>query len=155
MPRFTGQHRFTVQMTFEVPALTTAVRTTHRMPGRLASMNWLGSEGLLCVSASRVPAESASDAAMIVVTAVRAEWGKSAGPLKMRSWTSRRDRVLVGSRRRRGRGRSSPMDAASRVWSWDDGDDDDGGSAGVREPRRPLPGPGSLYAALELPGPQV
>jgi hypothetical protein len=150
--------KFTVQMTFEVPALTSTVHTTHRMPGRFASMKWLGSEGLLCVSASRVSAGSASDAAMIVVTAVRAEWGKSAGPLKLRSWTSHRDRVLVGPRRRRGRGRSSPMDKASQAWNWswdDNGDDDDGGSAGVREPRRPLPGPGSLHAALELPGPQV
>jgi hypothetical protein len=39
---------------------------------------------------------------------------------------------------------------------FDDGDDpDDGGLAGVREPRRPKPGPGHLSAALDEPGPII
>jgi hypothetical protein len=39
---------------------------------------------------------------------------------------------------------------------FDDGDDpDDGGLAGVREPRRPKPGPGHLSAALDDPGPII
>jgi hypothetical protein len=33
----------------------------------------------------------------------------------------------------------------------DDGPDDDGGLAGVREPRRPMPGPPPLARALEEP----
>ena len=37
----------------------------------------------------------------------------------------------------------------------DDGGPDDGGLAGVREPRRPKPGPGHLSAALDEPGPTV
>jgi hypothetical protein len=36
---------------------------------------------------------------------------------------------------------------------FDDDDGDDGGLAGVREPRRPKPGPGHLSAALDEPGP--
>jgi hypothetical protein len=39
---------------------------------------------------------------------------------------------------------------------FDDGDDpDDGGLAGVREPRRPKPGPGHLSAALDEPEPII
>jgi hypothetical protein len=39
---------------------------------------------------------------------------------------------------------------------FDDGDDpDDGGLAGVREPRRPKPGPGHLSAALHEPEPII
>jgi hypothetical protein len=44
-----------------------------------------------------------------------------------------------------------------RIWAdlpWgDDGPDDDGGLAGVHEPRRPSPGPGQLHAERPLPGP--
>jgi hypothetical protein len=40
---------------------------------------------------------------------------------------------------------------------FDDGEDhdEDGGLAGVREPRRPKPGPGHLSAQLEEPGPRI
>ena len=135
--------RYTVHMTFETPGQRVPLRVNHRLPGRAASMRWLGGDGSLAVSASRVSAETPAEAAMIVVSAVQARWRKHLGTLQMRSWAAHRDRVLLG-----GRGPGS-------VWiSRNDSDGpDEGGSAGVREPRRPLPGPGSLHAALDLPGP--
>jgi hypothetical protein len=139
--------RYTVHMTFEAPVLTAPLKITHRLPGRAASMQMLGADGLLAVSASRVSAESPADAAMIVVNAVRDRWHKGRGGLKMRTWTAHRERVLLGGRRGGSSGRGG-------AW-FDDGGFDEGGSAGVREPRRPLPGPGSLHAEADLPGPQV
>jgi hypothetical protein len=134
--------RYTVHMTFEAPGQRAPLRVTHRLPGRAASMQWLGGDGVLAVSASRVQAETPAEAAMIVVSAVQVRWRKHLGTLQMRSWTAHRDRVLLG-----GRGPASG-------WSGRNDSDgpDEGGSAGVREPRRPLPGPGSLHAALDLPG---
>jgi len=109
-------------------------------------MRLLGAHGLLAVSASRVSAESPAEAAMAVVSAVHDRWHKRQGALVMRSWTAHRDRVLVGGRR----------EFEAGTWDWNDDHGDDGdGSAGVREPRRPLPGPGSLHAARDLPGPQL
>jgi hypothetical protein len=134
--------RFMVQMTFETPGLREPLRVTRRLPGHTSSMQCLGGDGMLAVSAANVQAESPADAAMIVVRAVNRQWMKSRGPLKMVSWRAHRKRVLLG-----GRGRNSSG------WPWSD-DGDEGGSAGVREPRRPLPGPGSLHAAADLPDPQ-
>ena len=139
--------RYTVQMTFETPGRREPLKQTRRLPGRATSMQLIGCDGLLAVSASRVSAESPADAAMIVVQAVNRQWPKGRGPLKMRSWTANRERVLLGSRRSRS--------GWSATWPYDDDSGDEGGSAGVREPRRPLPGPGSLHAALDLPGPQL
>ena len=139
--------KYTVQMTFATPGRREPLKVTRRLPGRAASMQLLGADGLLAVSASRVTAESAADAAMVVVRAVNAFWPKNRGPLTMRSWTAHRERVLLG-----GRGNRSGW---SGGWPFDDGGGDEGGSAGVREPRRPLPGPGSLHAARDLPGPQL
>lgn len=137
--------RYTVHMTFETPSQQTPVRFTQRLPGRATSMRLLGCDGMLAVSASRVSAESPADAAVIVVKAVESRWLKGRGPLKLRSWTAHRERVLLGSRR--------DSSGWSGPWNGDDGDE--GGSAGVREPRRPLPGPSSLYAAQDLPGPSL
>lgn len=52
---------------------------------------------------------------------------------------------------------SRPVLLEPRLWVGDDPEhgDDDGGLAGVREPRRPKPGPGQLSAALDEPGPKV
>jgi hypothetical protein len=80
---------------------------------------------------------------MIVVRAVSERWPKGRGSLTMRSWTAHRERVLLGRRF------NSSSWNGSRPFDGDDGDE--GGSAGVREPRRPLPGPGSLHAAADLP----
>ena len=132
--------RYIVQMTFEAPDQRAGMRSTKRLSGRIGSLQLLGSDGFLAVSASRVSAESPTDAAMIVVKAVHDGWSKSRGPLNMRSWTAHRERALFGSRRGSG--------SWSGTWDWDDGDE--GGSAGVREPRRPLPGPGSLHAARDI-----
>jgi len=133
--------RYKVQMTFETPGLRTPLKVTHRLPGRAASMRWLGGDGTLAVTA-RVPAETAADAAMAVVSAVQVRWRKHLGTLQMRSWTAHRERVLLGGR------------GAGTGWiAGNDDRPDEGGSAGVREPRRPLPGPGSLHAALDLPAP--
>ena len=71
-------------------------------------------------------------------------------------------RVSAGARGREfrwvpdvgGQGRLVPVDARE-TWGPDDGrppaDGDDGGLAGVREPRRPKPSPGSAAASLEEP----
>ncbi|MEI2777948.1 MAG: hypothetical protein V9G19_18690 [Tetrasphaera sp.] len=56
------------------------------------------------------------------------------------------DAVVTCFRRRRLRGRRL---ALTEYLAGGDGD----GLAGVREPRRPLPGPGHLYAAADLPRP--
>jgi hypothetical protein len=130
--------RYTVQMTFQAPGQRSGLRSTKRLPGRIGSMQLLSGDGLLAVSASRVSAESPADAAMVVVKAVQDSWPKRRGPLTMRSWTANRERALFGSR------------GGGSGWTgtWDEGDE--GGSAGVREPRRPLPGPGSLHAARDV-----
>ncbi len=133
--------KYTVQMTFETLGQRSRSKFTQRLPGRVSSMQLIGGDGLLAVSASRVSAESPTEAAMIVMKAVRDTWSKSRGPVKMRSWTVHQERVLLGTRRR-------PGSTLSGWWNGDDGDE--GGSAGVREPRRPLPGPGSLHAARDL-----
>jgi hypothetical protein len=142
--------KYTVQMTFEAPGLRGHVNKTFRLPGSEASMHLLGGDGMLAVSAAKVTAESPVDAAMAVMTAISSEWSKSQGPLKMLSWTANRDRVLVGGRSRAG--------GAGRGWDWDhfthrpwdDDGDDPGGSAGVREPRRPKSGPPSLHLTREI-----
>jgi hypothetical protein len=132
--------RFTVQMTFETPGQLERFKSTQNLPGRAASIRLLGGDGSLAVTASRVMAESPAEAAMIVVQAVNARWSKRRGPLVMRSWRSHQERVLLGRRR------------SGSAWTgWWDSDEGEGGSAGVREPRRPLPGPGSLHAARDLP----
>jgi hypothetical protein len=71
-------------------------------------------------------------------------------------------RVAAGARGREfrwipdvgGQGRLVPLDAPG-TWGPDDGrppaDGDDGGLAGVREPRRPKPSPGSAAMSLEEP----
>lgn len=46
------------------------------------------------------------------------------------------------------------VDPGLRVEGREDDDPDDGGMAGVREPRRPGPGPGPASAAQPLPGPE-
>ena len=135
-------------MTFETPGQTKPVKITHRILGRVGSMQLLGGDGSLAVSASWVSAESPADAAMIVVRAVSQRWPKGRGSLTMRSWTAHRERVLLGRR-----GPSGSSWNGSRPFDGDDGDE--GGSAGVREPRRPLPGPGSLHAAADLPHPDL
>jgi hypothetical protein len=139
--------RFTVQMTFEAPALppaiASAIASTRQLPGR-ASIRLLGSDGLLAVSGTGIKADSADEAAALVLTAVTGEWPKGQGLLRLASWRADPEMVLVTGWRRPGR--------PGGGWNRNDDDDDDpGGSAGVREPRRPLPAPPSLQVALEDP----
>jgi hypothetical protein len=142
--------RYTVQMTFEALALHEPVDKTLRLHGWAAALQMLGDDGMLAVSASKVVADSPSDAASLVTAAVMREWSKNQGPLKMLTWTAHRDRALVGG--------ASRAREFGRGWDWDlfrwhpdDDEGDPGGSAGVREPRRPKPGPPSLHLALDEP----
>jgi hypothetical protein len=72
----------------------------------------------------------------------REESMRGRGPVRVLSWTATRSvPVLAGLGRRRRRW-------SGTEWS---GWDDEGGTAGVREPRRPKPSPGALSAALDPP----
>ena len=87
--------------------------------------------------------------------AVRDAWRRATGQELGRTLTVRSHRsgvlptlVSVG---RRSRGRSATSGDDLRGRGRPPEDPDDGGLAGVREPRRPRPGPGSLSAAREEP----
>lgn len=146
--------KYTVLMTFEVPGLSAAFE---QKPTQRRGIRLLASDGMLAVTAAGVRAETASEAAMQVTTEVGRLWGKQSGPLKLASWRADRERVLIGARRSR-------PDSVQGHGPWPDGfpgsasgdwpDEEGGGSAGVREPRRPKPGPGSMSMEAELPGPE-
>jgi len=138
--------RFTVQMTLAAPGRSGPVRGGHvvRLP-RSGSVRYLAGDGVIAVTAT-VRAQTAGEAAADVRCAVerdQARHGK--GPVRVLSWTATRQvPVLAGvGRRRHTRFRGGPE-------SWTDGDEG-GGTAGVREPRRPGPTPGSMSAALDPP----
>lgn len=131
--------KYTVLMTFEAPGLRAGLERKH------TSMRLLASDGRVAVTAAGVRADTPSEAAMQVTTEVSRRLGKSAGPLKLASWRADRERVLAGVLGRR----SNPVLGQG---SWIEGpDEDEGGSAGVREPRRPKPGPGSMSMEADLP----
>ncbi len=133
--------RYKVLMTFEAPGLTAALERRHSAPG--ATIRLLASDGRLAVSATGVRADTPSEAAVRVTEELGRIWGKSAGPLKMASWRAERERVLagmIGARR----------SAVTGQGPWPDGFGE-GGTAGVREPRRPKPGPGSMSMRADLP----
>ena len=140
--------KYTVLMTFEAPGLTAALdrRSTLRR-GVASSIRLLASDGLLAVNAAGVRAETPSDAAVQIATEVGRRWDKSQGPLKVASWRADRERVRVGPRRRQtgyGQGPWPEGFLSSGSGDWPDEGDSGDGSAGVREPRRPKPGPGSM-----------
>ena len=137
--------KFTVTMTFEAPARRGPVRSSGlaRMPGS-GSVRYLAGDGVIAVTGV-VRADTAAEAAQDVCRLVERDQAHHGfGPVRLVSWTATRSvRVFAGLRRDRWRG--GPL-------SWDDDDGwDDGGTAGVREPRRPSPAPGSLSAAAEPP----
>lgn len=105
----------------------------------------------------RVKAESQDHAVALVDAKVRSLWPQvgSGRLIVLSSWAAP-DRVPAGVRVRRTprwQAAASPSVVESSTW-FDDGPDDDGfgGTAGVREPRRPNPPPGHLSAALDVPG---
>jgi hypothetical protein len=136
---------YQVMMTLEVPQLRLPRTWEIELPGRRAHLRVYGSAGRLAVNAT-VREEAPGDAAIVVAQAVMGEWKKSDGPIKVLKWTAHRSRVFAGLGRH-----PESFTSSHRPWGWHEGPDDEGGSAGVREPRRPLPGPGSMSAALELP----
>jgi hypothetical protein len=135
--------RFTVQMTFEAPAVTSPAidGTVVRLP-RSGSVRYLACDGLVAVTAV-LRADTATEAAREVENIVeRRAAALGFGKVRAQSWTAHRSvPALAGLRRGRG----------GTEW-WLRGEDgDDGGTAGVREPRRPKPSPGTMSAARDLP----
>lgn len=138
--------RFTVQMTLAVPARPGPVHggSVTRRPGA-GTVRYLVGDGTVAVIAV-VRAETAGEAAADVLHVVeRDQVCAGNGPVRLVSWTATRHvPVFAGpGRRRNTRFRGGPE-------TWTDGDDG-GGTAGVREPRRPRPSPGSTSAALDPP----
>lgn len=136
--------RFSVQMTFEAPAQRTPSpqQVTILLP-RGGTVRYVVGDGTIAVTAV-VRADCAPDAAMRLCRAVeREESMRGRGPVRLASWTAMRSvPVLAGRGRRRQR-------FTGGGFGWDDGDGD--GTAGVREPRRPNPSPGTMSAALDEP----
>jgi hypothetical protein len=138
--------RFTVQMTLAAPARCGPVRSGHvtRLP-RSGSVRYLAGDGVIAATAT-VRAETAGEAAADVRGAVERDQARQGnGPVRVLSWTATRHVPVLAAvgRRRHTRFRGGPE-------SWDEGDEG-GGTAGVREPRRPGPAPGSMSAALDPP----
>jgi hypothetical protein len=116
---------------------------------------------------AQVRAESAAAAIELADARVRALWGhRPGGAITLTLSRATRERVLVGAGRRlrfagpgfakQLGGRWAERSALQLGEPWLDPDQDDedgGGTAGVREPRRPGTPPGTLHAAAELPGP--
>ncbi|GLY13824.1 hypothetical protein LWF15_02020 [Kineosporia rhizophila] len=150
--------RYAVLITFEAPGLRASFDRKHTLRRGVGStIRMLAADGMLAVTASGVRADTPSEAAGLVTEEVGRAWAKTHGQLKMASWRADRERALVGGRRRR-------PESVQGDGPWPGGwfgagdDPDEGGSAGVREPRRPKPGPGSMSMQAELqpelPGPQ-
>jgi hypothetical protein len=140
--------RFTVQMTLAAPSRSGPVRGGHvARLARAGSVRYLAGDGVIAVTAT-VRAETAAEAAADVRCAVERDQARSGnGPVRVLSWTATRQvPVLAGL----GRGRNTRFRGGPA--SWTDGDGDEGGgTAGVREPRRPGPAPGAMSAALDPP----
>lgn len=140
--------KYTVSMTFEVPGLTAPLDQRYPLRGMASSLHLLAADGLLAVTAAGIRAETAAEASMQVTTEVKHRWARANGVLRVVSWRATPERVLFGRRGRgAGFGPGPTSDGPTSPGPKGDGPDDDGrddGSAGVREPRRPRPGPGSM-----------
>jgi hypothetical protein len=139
--------RYTVHMTFQAPAQRGPYGGDRLAEGRLATgrgtVRYVAADGTLAVVGS-VRGESPVDAARIVQRKAEADWVIfGVGPVRMVNWSATRERVLVGTR-----------GGSTTRWSaGPGGPPDDGGLAGVREPRRPRTPPGTTSAALDPPAP--
>jgi hypothetical protein len=136
--------RFSLQMSFSVPPQQKLPYT--QVMSRVAggSVRYTAGDGIIAVTAV-VRAESAAAAALQVCRLIeREEAHRGRGPVRLVSWTATRSvPVFAGLGRRTQR-------FAGEGPRWDDEGDGDG-TAGVREPRRPHPSPGTMSAALEPP----
>lgn len=151
--------KFVVTLHYTVAPAVPGRRDDRVMADLLGSdhrFSLLGSDVLaVCV---RVRAESPGGAVQLLDRRVRALWPMlAAGTLTLATATANGDLVPVGVRATRTRpGRPRLFGGRLREWPWDEGpeagpDDESGGTAGVREPRRPKTPPGGLSAALEEP----
>lgn len=124
--------RYVVHMTFWVPGVSEPV--TRRLGDGLdrLSMHRSGETGAVN---GIVAGQSPVDAALRANRLVLADSPRAT----LLSWRADSMKIFAG-RRDRGSGGAFPT-----------GGDDGGGTAGVREPRRPLPGPGHLTAVLDEP----
>ncbi len=113
---------------------------------------------------AEIRAESECAAIEVADAKVQTLWAhRPGGAITLTLSRATRERALVGAGRRIRRGVQAvaelPGGRRQTRWHVDDGpfdlggDDEGGGSAGVREPRRPRTPPGTLHAAAELPGP--
>jgi hypothetical protein len=139
--------RYLVQVQFEAPAVD-------RFPVRFDTLKAIWGQGHkydlvgpgCLVLAAVVSAPGEAEALRQTIARVeQLSSGTGKGMLRLTCWTARRVRVplLAGVRSGRGDFRDNR-----------DGDGEEGGLAGVREPRRPVHPPGHLFAARRSSGPQ-
>ena len=138
--------RYLVQVQFEAPALDgVPVRcdTLKAIWGRGHKFDLVGPRCLVLAAVVSAPGESEA-LRQTIARVEQLSGGTGKGVLRLTCWTARRVRVplLAGVRAGRGEFRGDR-----------DGDGEDGGLAGVREPRRPVHPPGHLSAARRSSGP--
>jgi hypothetical protein len=134
--------RFTVQMTFEAPALPARPSAGTLARPRSGSARYVAGDGMVAVTAV-LRADTATEAAREIEDLVeRRAAALGFGKVRVLSWTATRSVPVLAGRRRAG---------GVESWLREDGEDGDDGTAGVREPRRPKPSPGTMSAALDLP----
>lgn len=145
---------YTVHLTFRAPGLHGRFEWRRPMLGR-QSIHLNGAHGALVATVVVNSADGPGFAGLRATELVLREWRDhgAGGPLERLSWRAERQRAIAGllGRRRRGGG-----GWGAGAWGGPDSGPpegpDDGGLAGVREPRRPRPAPPSLSMSLPEPG---
>ena len=140
--------RFSVQMTFAAPTQRGSRHGRARILLKGGTADYVAGDGTIAVTGA-VRDESAAAAALQLCQAVEREASMRAhGPVRLLSWTATRSvPVFAGL----GRRRRQQWSGGGRDGGWGEDGDEGGGTAGVREPRRPRPSPGSMSAELEPP----
>ncbi|MBK6870432.1 MAG: hypothetical protein IPJ14_11690 [Kineosporiaceae bacterium] len=159
--------KFVVTLHYTVAPAVPARRDFDALADRVGSghrFSMLGAD-TLAVSV-RIKAGSAAEAVQVLDIRVRAAWPMlDGGTLTLATAMANGDLVEVGAARTTSTGRTSRVSRTLRFFGpgrsrpspWDDpgwdsgGNDWGGGTAGVREPRRPRTPPGHLAAELDLP----